>query len=245
VTAARPSGRSRKMAGAQALFVVATCIAVPVSAAPPADRAVPLPPAAPSAPAPAPAPVAAPAPALPATVAVGIPPAAAAPPSAPAPAPAPVAAAAPAPPVTRRPAPRPAPPARPITPPVQPAAGSTSPDGATVIRIGTWSTTVERGDQAVIDRCKATLFWGPWPAERPGTVWLAGHDHCGYGFWADLPMGTTVAFHGPHGTVSYVIVGRTWLPRKGGPSRGLLHDDLILQTCQGRGTSLTYAARRD
>jgi hypothetical protein len=131
-----------------------------------------------------------------------------------------------------------------MTPPVARAPTSTIPDKATVIRIGGWSTTIERGDQAVIDRCKATLFWGPWPAERAGTVWLAGHDHCGFGFWANLPMGTTVVFDGPHGTVSYVIVGRTWLPRKGGSSHGLIHDDLILQTCQGQGTSLTYAARR-
>jgi len=243
VTAARPSGWSLKMGGAQALFFVATCVAVPVSAVPPADLAVRLPSAPPAAP--APVPVATPAPALPATVAVGIPSAGGAAPTPPAPAPAPVAAAAPAPPAARRPAPRAAPPARPRTAPVPRSAASTFPVGATVIRIGTWSTTVERGDQAVVDRCKATLFWGPWPAERPGTVWLAGHDHCGYGFWADLPMGTIVAFHGPYGTVSYVIVGRTWLPRKGGPSQGLIHDDLILQTCQGQGTSLTYGARSD
>jgi len=118
------------------------------------------------------------------------------------------------------------------------------PEGATVIRIGNWSATLERGGQAVIDRCKAALYWGPWPAERRGVVWLAGHNNCGFGFWADLPMGTTVSIAGPLGAVAYVIVSRSWVPRKSGSSHGLIHDDLILQTCEGRGTSLTYATRR-
>lgn len=228
-----------RAAGVQAVLVVAICVGVPVSAAPPTDLIVQHPPVVVAA-APATAALAAPA------VATSIPSAADVPPPAP-PEPAPVVAAAPtAPPVTRSPAPEKAiAPATPAASAVHPSSPTSGTDGATVIRIGAWSATIERGNQAVIDRCKATLFWGPWPAGGPGTTWLAGHDHCGFGFWSALPIGTTVSFTGPHGAGSYVIVGRTWVPGKGGPSRGLVHDDLILQTCQGDGTALTYAARRD
>jgi len=227
--------------GVQAVVVVAICVGVPVSAAPPTDPTVRHPPVVAAAPAAA----ALPAPSPPPGPAVGTNIPAAAEPAPPAPEPARVVAAARVAPAIRRPAPqkaiRPARAAPAVVPPSSTASGA---GGATVIRIGAWSATVERGDQAVIDRCRATLFWGPWPADGPGTAWLAGHDHCGFGFWADLPIGTTVSFSGPHGAGSYVIVGRTWVPNKGGPSRGLIHDDLILQTCQGHGTALTYGARR-
>lgn len=230
----------RRLLGAAGALLVAACVVVPVSAGRSA-RGFPGRPVSAAAETPAPAP---PPPAEPAAPA-GAPAAALTPVTVAPPAPGPAAAVVPAPPATRRPAPPTVEvPTRPATPKAQPPAAPAYPDGATVIRIGTWSAVVERGDQAVIDRCKATLFWGPWPAERPGTVWLAGHDHCGFGFWAGLPVGTTVTFAGPHGTAAYAIVDHTWLPRKGGPSQGLIHDDLILQTCHGSGTSLTYAARR-
>jgi len=246
VTAVGPSRRPLRAAGVQAFVVVAICVGVPVSAAPPSDLTVRHPPVVAAA-APAAAALPAPSPAPEPTVGTSIPTAAVlAPPAPPPPEPAPVVAAAPAAPAIRRPALRKA--IRPATaapsavPPSSPASGA---DGATVLRIGTWSATIERGDQVVIDRCRATLFSGPWPADGPGTAWLAGHDRCGFGFWAELPIGTTVSFAGPHGAGSYVIVGRTWVPGKGGPSRGLIHDDLILQTCQGPGTALTYGTRRD
>jgi len=243
VTAVGPPRWSLRATGVQAVVVVAICVGVPVSAASPTDLTVRPPPVVVAA---VPAAAARPAPPAPPEPAAGtsIPASAAAEPAPPPPEP--VAVAPRAAPAIRRPAPQkaisPAPAASAMVAPSKPASGT---DGATVIRIGAWSTTVERGDQAVIDRCRATLFWGPWPADGPGTAWLAGHDHCGFGFWAGLPIGTTVSFSGPHGAGSYVIVGRTWMPGKGGPSRGLIHDDLILQTCQGLGTALTYGARRD
>jgi hypothetical protein len=119
-----------------------------------------------------------------------------------------------------------------------------SPGSTTVIRIGSWSRTLERGGQAAVNRCRAaTLYYGPWPGQAPGTVWLAGHAHCGFSLWAKLGMGTRVSLTGPHGALEYVISDRVWVPRKGGSSGGLVHHDLILQTCVGKGTSLTYATR--
>jgi hypothetical protein len=117
---------------------------------------------------------------------------------------------------------------------------------ADVVRIGRWSRPVERGGQAMVDRCgPATLVWGPWPAEtldqRP--TWLAGHSHCGFGWWATLPVGTPVMLSGPHGDATYVVSGRQWVPRKGGTSEGLIGRDLTLQTCLARGTAFTYATR--
>ena len=121
---------------------------------------------------------------------------------------------------------------------------ATDPGGATEIHIAGWSRKVERGGQATINRCgPATLYRGPWPGSGVGTTWLAGHSNCGFGQWAQLPMGTTVTISGPRGDIAYAIVSRTWVPRKSGSTRGLVHDDLILQTCQGKGTALTYASR--
>ena len=118
--------------------------------------------------------------------------------------------------------------------------------GNDVIRIGTWSRAVVPGGQAAVDRCRAaTLMWGPWPPAEPGNnhaTWLAGHSNCGFGWWANLPLGTEVTLAGPHGDATYVVSGRTWVARKSGSAEGLIHD-LTLQTCEGGGTSLVYATR--
>jgi hypothetical protein len=132
---------------------------------------------------------------------------------------------------------------KPARSPVRPSPVA-SPGSTTVIRIGSWSRTLERGGQAAVNRCRAaTLYYGPWPGQAPGTVWVAGHAHCGFSLWAKLGMGTRVSLTGPHGALEYVISDRVWVPRKGGSSAGLLHHDLMLQTCVGKGTSLTYATR--
>jgi hypothetical protein len=132
---------------------------------------------------------------------------------------------------------------KPARSPVRPSPVA-SPGSTTVIRIGSWSRTVERGGQAAVNRCRAaTLYYGPWPGQAPGTVWLAGHAHCGFSLWAKLGMGTRVSLTGPHGALEYVVSDRVWVPRKGGSSGGLVHHDLILQTCVGKGTSLTYATQ--
>jgi hypothetical protein len=100
------------------------------------------------------------------------------------------------------------------------------------------------GNLNTVNRCRAaTLYYGPWPGQAPGTVWLAGHAHCGFSLWAKLGVGTRVSLTGPHGALEYVISDRVWVPRKGGSSVGLVHHDLMLQTCVGKGTSLTYATR--
>jgi hypothetical protein len=115
-----------------------------------------------------------------------------------------------------------------------------------VVRIGAWSRPVVRGGQATVDRCgPATLVWGPWPAdtENQHATWLAGHNNCGFASWATLPVGTEVTLSGPHGDATYVVFGHKWVPRKSGSTEGLIYHDLTLQTCQGRGTALTYAAR--
>ena len=118
--------------------------------------------------------------------------------------------------------------------------------GTDVVRIGAWSRSVTRGGQAAVDRCgPATLMWGPWPPAEPGNdhaTWLAGHSNCGFGWWATLPLGTEVTLSGAQGDATYVVVDRTWVPRKSGSADGLIHD-LTLQTCEGRGTTLVYATR--
>jgi hypothetical protein len=119
-----------------------------------------------------------------------------------------------------------------------------APASTTTVEIGSWRRPVERGAQAAVDRCRsAVLYRGPWPGDGPGTSWLAGHSHCGFGFWANLKMGSSVTLRGPDRTLTYVISDRVWIPRKTGTAAGLIHHDLMLQTCVGRGTSFTYATR--
>jgi len=177
-------------------------------------------PAAPAPAAPAPAP-AAPAPAAPAPAAPA--------PAAPA-APAPAAPAAPAAPVS---APAPAAPA----PAAKPASA------AWQISVGGWSRSIISGGQDAIDGCGPAVLWESALPGAGGTTHLAGHNYCGFQFWRDLPIGTTVTI--THGTTvfAYRVVGRVYVPRQGGSSGGLIHNDLTLQTCEGEGTSLTYADR--
>jgi len=192
---------------------VVTTQPIPVTAAPAAPAPAPAAPA-PAAPAPA-----APAPAAPAAPA----------PAAPA-APAPAAPAAPAAPVS---APAPAAPA----PAAKPASA------AWQISVGGWSRSIISGGQDAIDGCGPAVLWESALPGAGGTTHLAGHNYCGFQFWRDLPIGTTVTI--THGTTvfAYRVVGRVYVPRQGGSSGGLIHNDLTLQTCEGEGTSLTYADR--
>ena len=98
-----------------------------------------------------------------------------------------------------------------------------------------------RGGQATIDSCSVTLYRGPLPGRPSGTVWLAGHDWCGYAYWATLRSGTVVALHGPWGVVRYRVYGHGSVKRHSGSSSGLIRGDLTLQTCKGSGTAFTYA----
>jgi len=197
---------------------VVTTQPIPVTAAPAAP--------APAAPAPAPA---APAPAAPAPAA-----------------PAPAAPAAPAPAAPAAPAPAaPAAPAAPVSAPAPaaPAPAAKPASAAWQISVGGWSRSIISGGQDAIDGCGPAVLWESALPGAGGTTHLAGHNYCGFQFWRDLPIGTTVTI--THGTTvfAYRVVGRVYVPRQGGSSGGLIHNDLTLQTCEGEGTSLTYADR--
>ncbi len=232
---------------------VVTTQPTPVAAAPAPAPAAPAPPApAPAAPAPAAPAPAAPAPAR--VLAAAPAPAPAAPaPAAPAPArvlaaaPAP-APAAPAPAAPAPTAPAPAAPAAPAAPvsapaPAAPAPAAKPASAAWQISVGGWSRSIISGGQGAIDGCGPAVLWESALPGAGGTTHLAGHNYCGFQFWRDLPIGTTVTI--THGTTvfAYRIVGHVYVPRQGGSSGGLIHNDLTLQTCEGEGTSLTYADR--
>ena len=174
-------------------------------------------------------------------------------------APAPGAAAAPSPraaaPAARASAPQPAPPAQAAkrtpapaaAPKAQPAAApapvATPVPSSWQISIGGWARGIVAGSQSAIDACgPAVLYSSSFPGSG-GNTWLNGHNDCGFQFWTDLPVGSTVTItHGP-AVFTYRIVGHGYVPQQGISSAGLIHNDLTLQTCKGPGTSFTYADR--
>jgi len=111
------------------------------------------------------------------------------------------------------------------------------------ISIGGWARTIVSGTQSAIDACgPAVLYSSSWPGAG-GTTWLNGHNNCGFQFWTDLPIGSTVTItHGP-AIFRYRVVGHGYVAQQGISSAGLIHNDLTLQTCKGSGTSFTYADR--
>lgn len=134
-------------------------------------------------------------------------------------------------------------PPSPPKPTPKPAA-PTPPASGNYIAIGSWTKpiVVAIGSQAAINACgPASVWYGTLPSSGSGITWLAGHNYCGFAFWDTLSIGTTVTIHDSAGTFTYKIVSRTRLDHQGGTAVGILHDDLILQTCTAAGTSLTYA----
>jgi len=111
------------------------------------------------------------------------------------------------------------------------------------ISIGGWARGIVAGSQSAIDACgPAVLYSSSFPGSG-GNTWLNGHNDCGFQFWTDLPVGSTVTItHGP-AVFTYRIVGHGYVPQQGISSAGLIHNDLTLQTCKGPGTSFTYADR--
>ncbi len=190
------------------------------SAAPTPPAAIPVPSRTTAAPQRAAAPVAAPKPA-----------------SAPAPAAAPTPVPAPA--QVAAPKPAPAPVAAPKPAPIPVAAVSND----WQISISGWARTIVSGTQSAIDACgPAVLYSSSWPGSG-GTTWLNGHNNCGFQFWTDLPIGSTLTItHGPD-VFRYRVVGHGYVAQQGISSAGLIHNDLTLQTCKGSGTSFTYADR--
>ncbi len=152
----------------------------------------------------------------------------------------------PAPPAPAAPAARPTP-APTAAPKAQPAVAP-SPTAKPVptswqISIGGWARGIVAGSQSAIDACgPAVLYSSSFPGSG-GNTWLNGHNDCGFQFWTDLPVGSTVTItHGP-AVFTYRIVGHGYVPQQGISSAGLIHNDLTLQTCKGPGTSFTYADR--
>ena len=79
---------------------------------------------------------------------------------------------------------------------------------STTIRIGSWSSTVVRGDQAEVDACWHAVQWtGPAIGTEDGyelrTVVIVGHDYCGFDRFATLSVGTRVNISTPRGTWTY------------------------------------------
>lgn len=116
--------------------------------------------------------------------------------------------------------------------PVKPTA--TAPQGNT-IRIGSWvhGYVTAYGSQSALDRCNV-VEWD----DR----WFAGHDWCGYAFWANLGVGQTITLTGPHAG-TYTVTNRVYLPTQGGKAPELPAFDLVFQTCKGSGTELILARK--
>ena len=102
-----------------------------------------------------------------------------------------------------------------------------------------------RGGQSSVGRCRGTLWLqASWPtAHSAGTTVLAGHNWCGYQYWAYLPKGAVVALVGRWGRARYRVTRHVYIGRESGNANGLFFGDLVLVTCLDRGMSLTYAVR--
>lgn len=91
------------------------------------------------------------------------------------------------------------------------------------------------GSQAAIDKCKLVL-WTQSP------LWLAGHNWCGFQWMAYVKTGTTVKVTTGIAAGTYVVTGHKTLTRQSG-SLPSVDADLVLQTCVGSGTGLTFLKR--
>jgi hypothetical protein len=129
--------------------------------------------------------------------------------------------------------------------------GSGSRDGratGTTLRIGGWSAGVVRGGQETIDACRDAVQWaGPDFGQEDGykmrTVVVVGHDYCGFGQFATLPVGTVVTVETPREILRYRVYARHLTPGRGTPAHGLYWGDLTLQSCVGPDTGFTYLVR--
>lgn len=91
------------------------------------------------------------------------------------------------------------------------------------------------GSQAAIDKCKLVL-WTQSP------LWLAGHNWCGFQWMAYVKTGTIVKVTTGVAAGTYVVTGHKKLTRQSG-SLPSVNADLVLQTCVGSGTGLTFLKR--
>ncbi|MFJ2373869.1 hypothetical protein ACIOZL_13795 [Streptomyces sp. NPDC087769] len=168
-------------------------------------------------------------------------------------------------PATTAPEPRPPSPVRPTagTTPAAPApartpapvartgGGGGGRDGratGTTLRIGGWSSGVVRGGQETIDACRDAVQWsGPDFGQEDGykmrTVVVVGHDYCGFGQFATLPVGTVVTVETPREILRYRVYARHLTPGRGTLAHGLYWGDLTLQSCVGPDTGFSYLVR--
>ncbi|MFE4613468.1 hypothetical protein ACFRK5_34785 [Streptomyces niveus] len=148
----------------------------------------------------------------------------------------------------------PATPDAPATPTRKPSAkapgkptGIARPTGTT-LRIGSWSARVVRGGQEEVDACRDAVQWaGPDLGTENGyamrTAVVVGHDFCGFGQLATLPIGTEVTVETSRALLRYRVYARHLTPGRGAPAHGLYWGDLTLQSCVGPDTGFTYLTR--
>ncbi|WP_371801008.1 hypothetical protein OHA38_25950 [Streptomyces sp. NBC_01732] len=118
----------------------------------------------------------------------------------------------------------------------------------TTLRIGGWSSGVVRGGQETIDACRDAVQWsGPDFGQEDGykmrTLVVVGHDYCGFGQFATLPVGTVVTVETPREILRYRVYARHLTPGRGTPAHGLYWGDLTLQSCVGPDTGFSYLVR--
>ncbi|MFB8348697.1 hypothetical protein [Streptomyces niveus] len=125
--------------------------------------------------------------------------------------------------------------------------GTARPNGTT-LRIGSWSARVVRGGQEEVDACRDAVQWtGPDLGTENGyamrTAVVVGHDFCGFGQLATLPIGTEVTVETHRALLRYRVYARHLTPGRGAPAHGLYWGDLTLQSCVGPDTGFTYLTR--
>jgi|SRR5687768_6390758 len=120
-----------------------------------------------------------------------------------------------------------------MTRPATSAAPSKAPGNT--LRIGAWSHGyVTSHSQGMLDACHV-VEWDP--------LWFAGHDWCGYAFWANVGVGTKIVLTGKNAG-EYTVTQRVYLPYQGGNAPHFSDRfDLVLQTCKGSGTQLIMATK--
>ncbi|MFF2900681.1 hypothetical protein [Streptomyces sp. NPDC057966] len=139
-------------------------------------------------------------------------------------------------------------PARTPAPVARTGGGGGGRAAGTTLRIGAWSSGVVRGGQETIDACRDAVQWaGPDFGQEDGykmrTVVVVGHDYCGFGQFATLPIGTEVTVETPSQTLRYRVYARHLTPGRGTPAHGLYWGDLTLQSCLGPDTGFSYLVR--
>lgn len=89
--------------------------------------------------------------------------------------------------------------------------------------------------QDVIDQCKLVM-WQVQP------VVLAGHNHCGWHYLDNIPMGSHVVVKGTHEDGTYLVVGHKTQEHFNVPD-WFKNYDLVLQTCTKTGLGFSLGVK--